>query len=149
VYFVAIQLLTAGLYRGALKVTDGQDFKTGELFQGYDKGQVVIASLLIAIGTAVGTALCYIPGLIVSYLTFFTLMFVVDQHLSAIDAIKASYTVVTKNFATTLVFWLLAGLILLVSACICGIGLLLGIPVVLLALAYSYRRLNEQPVTPA
>lgn len=148
VFFVFAQLLAAGLYRGALKVADGQGFSVGEMFQGYDKAQVVIAALLIAIGTAIGTILCYIPGLIVGFLTFFTIMFVVDQQLSAVDAIKASYKLVTENLGSTLVFYILAGLILLVSACICGVGLLVGIPVALLALAYTYRRLQGQPVVP-
>jgi uncharacterized membrane protein len=147
IFFVFAQLLAAGLYRGALRVTDGQDFKVGDMFQGYDKAQVVIAALLIAIGTAIGTVLCYIPGLIVGFLTFFTIMFVVDQQMSAIDAIKASYKLVTENLASTLVFYILAGLVLLVSACICGVGLLVGIPVALLGLAYTYRRLLGQPVT--
>ena len=90
IFFVFAQILAAGLYRGALRVADGQDFKVGDMFEGYDKAQVVIAALLIAIGTAIGTARCYIPGLIVGFMTFFTIMFVVDQHLSAWDAIKAS-----------------------------------------------------------
>ena len=148
IFFVFAQVLAAGLYRGALRVADGQDFKIGDMFEGYDKAQVVIAALLIAIGTAIGTVLCYIPGLIVGFLTFFTIMFVVDQHLSAWDAIKASYKLVTENLGSTLVFYILAGLILLVSACICGVGLLVGIPVVLLALGYTYRRLLGQPVVP-
>ncbi len=148
IFFVFAQLLAAGLYRGALRVTDGQDFKVGDMFEGYDKAQVVIAAVLIAIGTAIGTVLCYIPGLIVGFLTFFTIMFVVDQHLSAWDAIKASYKLVTENLGSTLVFYILAGLILLVSACICGVGLLVGIPVVLLGLGYTYRRLLGQPVVP-
>ena len=63
--FVVYQLLVAGLYRGALRVTDGQDFSVGQLFEGYDKGQVVIAAVLIAIGVGIGTALCYLPGILI------------------------------------------------------------------------------------
>ena len=71
------------------------------MFEGWDKAQVVIAAILIAVATAIGTILCYIPGLVVGFLTIFTILFVVDKQLTAVDAIKASFELVTKNFGNT------------------------------------------------
>ncbi len=68
--------------------------------------------------------------------------------MGAVDAIKASYELVTQNLAHTLVYWLLASLITLVGACLCGLGLLVAIPVALVGYAYTYRRLQSQPVVP-
>jgi uncharacterized membrane protein len=136
----------AGLYKGALAITDGQPFSMGQMFDGWDKGQVAIAAILIAVATAIGSFLCYIPGLIVGFLTMFTLLFIVDQHLGAVDAIKASIKLVTDNFAATLVWALLAALVWVAGLIVCCVGLLVAIPVILVGLAYTYRRLQLQPV---
>ena len=109
---------------------------------------VLIAAILIAVATAIGTILCYIPGVIVGFLTMYTILFVVDKKLSAVDAIKASFELVTKNFGHTFVFWLLAAICLFIGALLCGIGLLVAAPVVLIGLAYTYRRLQGEPVAP-
>jgi len=149
IILLVFQFLAAGLYRGALRVADGQSFGLGQLFEGWDKGQVAIAAVLIAVATGIGTLLCYIPGLIVGFLAQFTLLFIVDRQMQAIDAIKASIKLVVDNLGNTILFYLLAIVVTLVGACLCGIGLLVAYPVVLVAYAYTYRRLQGQPVGPA
>jgi uncharacterized membrane protein len=145
IILLVFQFLAAGLYRGALRVHDGQDFGLGQLFEGWDKGQVAIAAILIAVATGIGTLLCYIPGLIVGFLAQFTLLFIVDKQMHAIDAIKASIKLVVDNLGNTILFYLLALVVVLVGACLCGVGLLVAYPVVLVAYAYTYRRLQGQP----
>ena len=149
IILLVFQFLAAGLYRGALRVAEGQSFGLGQLFEGWDKGQVAIAAVLIAVATGIGTLLCYIPGLIVGFLAQFTLLFIVDKQMQAIDAIKASIKLVVDNLGNTLLFYLLAIVVTIVGACLCGIGLLVAYPVVLVAYAYTYRRLQGQPVGPA
>ena len=98
----------AGLYKGALAVVDGKQFSMGQMFEGWDKGQVAIAAVLIGVATAIGSFLCYVPGLIVGFLMMFTLLFIVDKQMQAIDAIKASIKLVTDNLGQTIVWALLA-----------------------------------------
>jgi uncharacterized membrane protein len=143
---LATQLLAAGLYKGATRVTDGRPFSTDQLFDDWDKTQVVIAALIIAAATFIGTILCYLPGLIVGFLAQFTLLFVVDKHLEAVDAIKASVRLVVDNLGNALLFYLLALVVLAVGAILCGVGLLVAAPVALIGLAYTYRRLQGEPV---
>jgi uncharacterized membrane protein len=146
IFGVVINIAAAGLYKGATHVTDGKPFSLGQMFDGWDKTQVVIAALLVAVATAIGSFLCYIPGLIVGFLTMFTMLFVVDKQLDAVSAIKASVKLVTDNLGSTLLFYLLGAVVLLVGACLCGVGLLVAAPVVLVGLAYTYRRLQNEPV---
>ena len=143
-----VQVLTAGLYKGATHVTDGKPFSVGQIFDGWDKAQVAIAALIIAAATFVGTLLCYLPGLIVGFLTGYTLLFIVDKQMTAVDAIKASVSFVWSNLGNTLLFWILGLLALAVGAIICFVGLLVAAPVVLIGLAYTYRRLQNEPVIP-
>ena len=56
------QIMLAGIYRGALRVIDGEGFSLGELFQGYNKMQVVFAAIFIAVATGIATVLCFLPG---------------------------------------------------------------------------------------
>jgi uncharacterized membrane protein len=149
ILIVVFNVAAAGLYKGATAVTDGKPFSLGQMFEGWDKGQVATAAVLIAVATAIGSFLCYIPGLIVGFLTMFTMLFVVDKQMHAVDAIKASVKLVTDNLGNTIVFYLLAAVCIAVGACLCLVGLLVAGPVVLVALAYTYRRLQGEPVTAA
>jgi len=146
--FVVLQILTAGIWRGALRITDGHSFGVGELFDGFDKAQVVIAALLVALGTFVGLVLCIIPGVIFAFLTMFTIPFVVDRQMTAMDAIKASIQLVRENVGNTFLYFLLAYVVTLIGACLCLVGLLVAYPVVLVGYAYTFRRLQHQPVSP-
>jgi uncharacterized membrane protein len=147
---VITQILAAGLYRGATRVADGKDFSLGQLFEGYSKLQVVYAAIIIAFVTGVATILCYLPGVLISFFTSFTLFFIADEHedrqLEAAEAIGASVKLVWHNFGHMLVFFILAAVVLVIGALLCGVGLLVAGPVVLLGAAYTYRRLQGEAV---
>jgi uncharacterized membrane protein len=143
---IAWSFAAAGLYKGALAVVDGKPFSMGAMFQGWDKGQVAIAAVLIGVATAIGSFLCYVPGLIVGFLMMFTLLFIVDKQMQAIDAIKASFKLVTDNLGQTIVWALLAIVVYVVGLVVCCVGLLVAIPIILIGLAYTYRRLQGEPV---
>lgn len=142
------QILAAGLYRGATRVTDGQDFSLSQLFEGYSKMQVVYASIFIALATGIATVLCFLPGILIGFLTTYTLFFIVDQEMEAAEAIQASVKLVWHNFGHTLLYFILAAIVLIIGAVLCGVGLLVAGPVVLIGFAYTYRRLQGQPVVP-
>jgi hypothetical protein len=143
--FVA-QLLSAGLIKLALDSTDGKKVELGQMMQGWDKGQVLLAAVLLAVGSFVGTLLCYVGAIVFGFLAQYTLYFVVDRKMSAIDGLKASFSFTTSHLGDTVVFYLLAIVVLIVGAILCGVGLLVAIPIVLLGTAYTYRRLQDQPV---
>ncbi len=140
------QVLAAGLYKGGLSVTDGQSFSFGGLFEGWNKTQVVIAAVIIGFLTLIGTILCYLPALLVGYFTQFTLLFIIDKNMSATDAIQASFRLCIDNLGPTILWSLLAIVCVLVGAIVCLVGLLVAVPVVLVGLAYTYRRLQNDPV---
>lgn len=142
------QFISAALVRGALDAVDGRPVSLGSIWKGWDKGQVALAALLVAVGTAVGYLLCFLPALVFAFFTQYTIYFVVDRRMGAVDAIKASISFVRGHLVESLVLYLLSSLVLTVGALLCGIGLLAAAPVVLLAGAYTFRVLNGQPVSP-
>lgn len=143
------QALGAGLIKAGLNVADNRPVSTGEVFSYVVKGNVLLAALIVSVATAIGFVLCYIPGLIIGFLLTFTMFFVVDQDMSAMQAVRASYAFTTGHLGATLLFYLLAVLAIIVGAVLCLVGLLAAIPVVLVGAAYTFRVLHNRPVAPA
>lgn len=142
------QIMLAGIYRGALRVMDGEGFSLGQLFEGYSKMQVVFAAIFIALATGIATILCFLPGILIAFLTSYTLFFIVDQQLEAAEAIQASVKMVWHNFGHALLFLILAAICVVVGFIALIIGLLVAVPVVVFGAAYTYRRLQSLPVGP-
>jgi uncharacterized membrane protein len=140
------QIMLAGIYRGALRVIDGEGFSLGQLFEGYNKMQVVFAAIFIAVATGIATILCFLPGVLIAFLTSYTLFFIVDQQLEAAEAIAASVKMVWHNFGHALLFFILAAICVVIGLIALVIGLLVAVPVVVFGAAYTYRRLEGLPV---
>jgi len=146
---VITTIAAAGLLKMAFDVVDGREASLGTMFQGWDKVQVVVATILVGIATFIGIILCVLPGIAVIIFSAFTTAFVLDRKLGAIDAIKASIDLVKNNFGPAILWMLLAFLCVVVGAIACGVGLLVAIPVVLISQAYTLRALTGGPIAPA
>ena len=132
--------------KGALDITKGKASPWARCSPGIDFVQVVIASLILAVATIIGFVLCILPGLAVMFFTAFTLYFIIDKGMPAIEAIKASVSFVMANAGTLIVFFLACIAAYIVGALLCGVGLLVAIPVVVIAQAYAYRTLQGEQV---
>jgi uncharacterized membrane protein len=146
--FIA-QLLGAGLIKSALNVADGKEVNVGDVWGYASKSNVVTTAAIVAGATFVGSLLCYLPGLIVGFLTLFAMFYVVDKDMAPMDAIKASVSLTTSRVGETILFYLLGIVVIIVGAILCLVGLLAAVPVVLAGAAYTFRVLNNEPVTPA
>jgi uncharacterized membrane protein len=145
---IAVQLVVqSGIIKGSLGLTRGQPISFGGAFAGINWGNVILTALLTAAATFVGLVLCILPGLVVLFLTSYALFFVVDRDMGAVDAIKASIHLTTHNIGTLLLFFLASLAVEIIGACLCGVGLLVAIPLVVIAQAYTFRTLTGDPVT--
>jgi uncharacterized membrane protein len=143
---LAAQVLGAGFLRGALGVTEGRPFEVRDVLRTEGIGRIVTTGLVIAAGTFLGSLLCYLPGLAVAFLTQWSLYFVIDRGLGPGAAIRASVDLVTSRLTESLVWFVVGGLVVAAGAALCGVGLLVALPVVLLGGAYTYRALTGQVV---
>ena len=146
---LVVQALGAGLIKIALNIADGKPASMGEIGRWATNPRVLVAALIIAVATFIGTLLCYIPGIIVGFLLNWTMFYVVDKDMGPVDAVKASVKFVTDHLGDTILFYLLGLVVLIVGAILCLVGLLVAAPVVLIGAAYTYRRLNGEQVAPA
>ena len=149
VAWIVSMIIGAGLVRGALDITEGRQLDPGTLLRPNKLGEVIIASLVVGVLTFVGFILCVIPGILVAFFTSYTLYFLMDrQELGAMDAIRASFDF-TRNNAANVILWFLLSLVAwFVGALLCGIGLIVAVPVILIGTAYTYKTLSNQPVAP-
>ena len=145
--FAVNLIIQAGIIKASLALTRGQKVQIGSAFSGINWAQVVIAALIIGVATFVGLLLCILPGLVVIFFTSYTLYFVIDRNQDAMTAIKSSVGMVKDNIGVLVLFFLASLAAYIVGACLCGVGLLAAIPIVVIAQAYTFRTLTNDPVT--
>lgn len=142
-------VLSAGMIKSALDVVDGRPVETKDIVSYAGKSEVLVTAALVSVATFIGTLLCYIPGLVVGYLLGYTMFFVVDKGMPPREAIRASFSFTTSNFWQTSLFYSLGvGCVMLGVFCL-FVGILVAIAILLIGAAYTFRRLQNEPVTPS
>ncbi|HET7475781.1 MAG TPA: hypothetical protein VFJ97_07115 [Dermatophilaceae bacterium] len=145
VLFVLFAIAQAGIIRGALAIWDGRKVELKDLFSTDQLGPVLVAALLIGVATAIGAFLCYLPAIIVGFLTQFVMFFVVDKKLGGVDAIRAGVQFAMAHLGPVLIFFLLSLVGSVIASVTCGLGYLVTIPVTILAQTYTYKKLQGEP----
>lgn len=143
---IVTTVMSAAMIKGALDVTAGRQVSIGNMFADWNKVQVLIAAVLVAIGTMVGLILLIIPGLIFIFLSWFTNYFIIERDQSAIDGIKSSIGLVKNNIGDLLVLALISVAVVIVGVLALIVGVLVAMPVVMIAGAYAFRVLQGQEV---
>jgi uncharacterized membrane protein len=145
-FFVVYQVIGAGIIRGALGITEGKPFVVSEVFKTDKIGPVIITSLISSAIIFVGFILCFLPGIIAAFFLQYSLFFLLDKDLAPMDAIKASFNFVKDNLGNVIIWFIVSYLITIAGAILCGVGLIVAIPVSLIGTAYTYKKLTAQPV---
>lgn len=102
---IVFNLMIANMFRMAIKALQGEKPNVNDMFKfGADAGNILVASLLISLGTMIGFSLCLIPGLIFGGLTMFTLPLIVDKKMGAVEAISASIDMLKKDLVLAALF---------------------------------------------
>ncbi|MEI8081409.1 MAG: hypothetical protein WCI74_06135, partial [Actinomycetes bacterium] len=158
VVFVAYGfIIQAGMARVGLALTSGNPIEVKTLFNKERLGTIVVAGILVAIPDLIGSLLSntilfvlsivfYLASIVVVFFSNYFVYYIVDKNLGAVDSIKASWNFVTNNLASLLALYVLSIAIIFVGALLCGLGLFVAIPIVVIAQAYAYRVLNNEPI---
>ena len=134
--------LAAGLFKVAIHQLRTGRAEFGEMFNIFDQaGALVVAAILTAIATWIGFVLCIIPGIIVGLGLSMTNPLIVDQKLAGIDAMKRSWDVCKGELGNIFLVGLVLFLVNMAGACLCGLGLLMTIPISYMTFAIIYRNL--------
>lgn len=139
-------LEAAGLINGALRVANGERVTLGDFFKYPNLASVIGTAVLVGLAAGIAGAITFgLGGMVVAFFGAFALFFAVDQGMGAIDAIKASFQLASKNFGPVILVVLVAVVANFVGGLIV-IGTLVTVPLSLLALTFTYRRLVNGPV---
>lgn len=96
-------------------------------------------SIIVFLATFVGFILLIIPGVIVALMLQFATYEVIDRGLSPADAIRESRRMTKGRLGTLLLLLLALVGINLLGLLAIGVGLLVSLPVSMLAIAHAYR----------
>ncbi|WP_123025493.1 DUF2189 domain-containing protein [Mycolicibacterium stellerae] len=140
--------IQSGYIGGVLDIANGQQVSVGSFFRPRNIGQVIVAGLIVGVITTIGFFLCIIPGVIASIMLVFTVVALLDRNLSPVDAVKTSFDLSKANFGNVFVTWLAMVATAFVGALLCGVGLIVAVPVAALILVYAWRRLSGGQVAP-
>ncbi len=138
----------AAFLSGCLDIADGRPVTVGSFFKPRNLGMAFLAALIIGVLTSIGYSLCFVPGLVLSLFVQFTILFVVDRSESAIKGFTSSFSLVGSNFASALLVWLVVMALAIAGVLVCGLGLLVAVPLDALILTYAYRTLTGGQVAP-
>ena len=141
-------VMSRGLYRAALGVCDGREPDVGLLFKFDDIGPFIIVSLLYALAVGVGMVLCVIPGIIAAVVFVWAPYAVIDKGMAPVDAMKHSLELTKERAGEVVLFLIVIYAINAVAGSVCFLLSLVTLPVMWIALAWAWRRLNGQPVAP-
>ncbi|MFZ4519073.1 MAG: hypothetical protein ACOYOP_11830 [Microthrixaceae bacterium] len=145
---IVLQIIQAGVYRAGLGVTKGTAPNVSMLAQTENIVPYILTVIVVGLGAIVGFALCIIPGIIWMIFMTYAPIIALDKGVGPGEAITQSFNWVKDNFGQVFVILLVAWLIYVAGFILCCVGLLVSAPVALVAIIYSYRALNQEPVVP-
>lgn len=143
-------VVMSGIMIVCLKALRNQPYEFNDLFKGFDYfGEAFIAGILASLATTIAWFLCCLPGLFLTPFFFYPFAFIVDKKMKAMDALKASWDLVAKDYGRHLTLFLLTILINTAGLLLCCVGLIFTSVLTTIALAVAYYDLvpsEEVPV---
>ena len=134
--------LIAGFHIYTIKKLAGRNPDIAEIFKGFKFfGATLIASLLIAFFTFLGTLALIIPGLVIAAMYKFTYLFIVDKRMGFWEAMKASHNVVRNDYFGFTMFLIVAFLVNVLGFLCLIVGLMVTVPLTFAAITVAYRDL--------
>jgi len=141
--FASISIITA-----VLKISAGEKVAFKNLFEKYNVVlQYLVASILYCIMVVLGLILFIFPGIYLALKFQFFRFLVVEKGMGPIEALRDSGRMAKGNIWNLFKLISVLAAINLLGALIFGIGLLVTIPMTILALVYVYKKLLARTPT--
>jgi uncharacterized membrane protein len=132
--------MIAGFHIFTMKKLLGRRAEFGDLFTGFNFFvPTLVATILIAVFTTLGTLLCIIPGLVIAAMYKFTYLFIVDKRMDFWPAMQASHAVTKQDYFGFTWFLVALFLINLLGVICCVVGVFVTIPITYAAITIAYR----------
>lgn len=133
-------VLMAGLFKYYLKLVRGEAAGLGDAFSGFGVSFLQLSLLGLASGflTLIGYGLCLLPGIYLAIAWVFAAPLVIDRQMNFWPAMELSRKLVSKHWFMVFALVIVTTLLIIVGVLACCVGILVTIPLGLIALAYAY-----------
>lgn len=140
-------VVEAGIWRAALGVTKGEEPAFSQFTESDNFVPFALTAIVVGLVAAVGFVLCFLPGIAWLIFTAYAPIVALEKGVGPGEAITTSINYVKSNLGTIFLLLLVAWLLGFVGIILCCVGLLVTYPISRIAIAYSYRALNNETVT--
>lgn len=131
--------------RIVLDVVDGKKGTFGSLQNVLPLlGKALVTQILYTVIIIIGLFLLIVPGIIWIIKYQFAIYYVIDKNMSPFEALEASGKLTSGEKWHLLLFNLVIGLVVFAGVLALGVGLLIAIPIVMVAPGYVYRQLQKR-----
>lgn len=137
--------LQVGMVRMFLAAVRGQPATLSLLFSGTDRLLTMFGAMfLTGLACGLGFILLIVPSVIAYLGLWLGKFFVVDRQQGAIESLQSSWRVTDGNRLDLFVFGLVYFVLILGGFCLCGVGILVTLPIAEAALTVIYLRRSGQ-----
>lgn len=141
--YVVNAILALGIVKIMLDLTDKKTHSWRSLYLEYPKTiRYILATILYAVIVVGGLILLVIPGIYFAVKYQFYAYFIVDKDMGVMDSLKKSASITKGSLMNLFLFGLISAVLSILGLLVFGIGLLVVIPVLSIASAYIFRKLE-------
>lgn len=151
--------VTAGLLTGPMLVgymrmikreDEGTKAEIADVFKGFDDFvPALLAVLISSIIVGIGFMLCFIPGLLIMALVPTAAYLVAVGEKDGINAIKRAFDAIKANLLGSVFCALVLGIVGSIGGLLCGIGMILTLPIAFIGMYYMAKQLTDGGAVPA
>lgn len=144
---------TAGLLTGPMMVgymrmiqreDEGHKAEIADVFKGFDDFvPALLAVLLSTIIVSIGFMLCFIPGLLIMAIVPVAAYLVAVGEKDGIQAISRAWDAVKANLASAFFCGLVLGIVGSLGGLLCGIGIILTLPIAFIGSYHMAKQLTD------
>ncbi len=144
---IVASFFTLGFIKAILTLVNTGKGNFSDIYSAFTNTKLLvnylIASIIVSVAVSIGFILLILPGVYLSLrLTFFT-YFLVDKNMGAMDAIQASWNATKGNVWNLIILGFLGVGLIILGALALIVGLLVTIPILLVASAHVYKELSK------
>lgn len=140
IFLLVLTPLYVGLIYMVNKFNTKNPIEFSDLFIGYRQNfvNILIYSLLSGIISSIGFGLCFLPFLFIYPFLLLGYPILLFENSSAIEALSKSFNIAKENYGTFLGVSLLGLLVSVAGVVLCGIGLILTAPFIMIVMYSTY-----------
>lgn len=142
--------MMVGYMRMIKREDEGTKAEIADVFKGFDDFvPALLAVFVSSIIVGIGFMLCVIPGLLIMALVPTAAYLVAVGEKDGINAIKRAFDAIKANLLSSILCALVLGIVGSIGSILCGIGMILTLPIAFIGMYHMAKQLTDGGAVPA